>query len=172
VKDGRKVVFADEMRIGMIGQVGRKWFLRGYKPRERVERQFVWRYLQLAVQPSTGEIGWRWAERMGGEEVAAAVKPWQAAGIEAVVWDNSASHRALCVKGVHLLPYSLESCGWVFEEVRRWIEGRVYGSIGAKLAAVESFLRGLAEDKARVRRLTGVSSYSSGSGGVRVLFET
>jgi len=71
VKDGRKVVFADEMRIGMIGQVRRKWFLRGYKPRERVERQFVWRYLQLAVQPLTGEIGWRWAERMGGEEVAA-----------------------------------------------------------------------------------------------------
>jgi len=169
VKDGRKVVFADEMRIGMIGQVRRKWFLRGYKPRERVERQFVWRYLQLAVQPLTGEIGWRWAERMGGEEVAAAVKPWQAAGIEAVVWDNPASHRALCVKGVHLLPYSPESCGWVFEEVRRWIEGRVYGSIEAKLAAVESFLRGLAEDKARVRRLTGVSSYSSGSGGFRVL---
>jgi hypothetical protein len=66
VKDGRKVVFADEMRIEMIGQVRRKWFLRGYKPRERVERQFVWRYLQLAVQPLTGEIGWRWAERMGG----------------------------------------------------------------------------------------------------------
>jgi hypothetical protein len=169
VKDGRKVVFADEMRIEMIGQVRRKWFLRGYRPRERVERQFVWRYLQLAVQPLTGEIGWRWAERMGGEEVAAAVKPWQAAGIEAVVWDNPASHRALCVKGVHLLPYSPESCGWVFEEVRRWIEGRIYGSIEAKLAAVESFLRGLAEDKARVRRLTGVSSYSSGSGGFRVL---
>jgi len=169
VKDGRKVVFVDEKRIGMIGQVRRKWFLRGYKPRERVERQFVWRYLQLAVQPLTGEIGWRWAERMGGEEVAAAVKPWQAAGIEAVVWDNPASHRALCVKGVHLLPYSPESCGWVLEEVRRWIEGRSYGSIEAKLAAVESFLRGLAEDKARVRRLTGVSSYSSGSGGFRVL---
>ena len=165
VKDGRKVVFADEMRIGMIGQVRRKWFLRGYKPRERVERQFVWRYLQLAVQPLTGEIGWRRAERTGGEEVAAAVKPWQAAGIEA----DPASHRALCVKGVHLLPYSPESCGWVFEEVRRWIEGRSYGSIEAKVAAVESFLRGLAEDKARVRRLTGVSSYSSGSGGVRVL---
>jgi hypothetical protein len=36
------------------------------------------------------------------------------------------------------------------EEVRRWIEGRIYGSIEAKLAAVESFLRSLA-DKARVR---------------------
>jgi hypothetical protein len=48
VKDGRKVVFADEMRIGLIGQVRRKWFLRGYEPRERVERQ-MWRYLQLAV---------------------------------------------------------------------------------------------------------------------------
>ena len=93
------------------------------------------------------------------------MKPWQAAGIEA----DPASHRALCVKGVHLLPYSPESCGWVFEEVRQWIEGRNYGSIEAKLAAVESFLRGLAEDKARMRRLTGVSSYSSGSGGFRVL---
>ena len=84
VKDGRKVVFADEMRIGMIGQVRRKWFLRGYKPRERVERQFAWRYLQLAVQPLTGEVWWRWAERTGVKEAAAAVKPWQAAGTEAV----------------------------------------------------------------------------------------
>ena len=84
MKDGRKVVFADEMRIGLIGQARRKWFLRGYKSRERVERQFAWRYLQLAVQPLTGEVWWRWAERMGVKEAAAAVKTWQAAGTEAV----------------------------------------------------------------------------------------
>ena len=54
-----------------------------------------------------------------------------------------ASHRALCVKGVHLPPYSPESCGWVFEEARRWIEGRIYGSIEAKVAAVRGFFEGL-----------------------------
>jgi len=155
VKDGRKVVFADEMRIGMIGQVRRKWFLRGYKPRERVERQFVWRYLQLAVQPLTGEIGWRWAERMGGEEVAAAVKPWQAAGIEAVVWDNPASHRALCVKGVHLLPYSPESCGWVFEEVRRWIEGRSLWEHRGEVGGCGEFFEGLSGGQGACEAIDG-----------------
>jgi len=142
VKDGRKVVFADEMRIGLIGQARRKWFLRGYKPRERVERQFAWRYLQLAVQPLTGEVWWRWAERMGVKEVAAAVKPWQAAGTEAV--GPCRPRIGLCVgRGCIYCPIRLNPAEWVFEEARRWIEGRIYGSIEAKVAAVRGFFEGL-----------------------------
>jgi hypothetical protein len=43
----------------------------------------------------------------------------------------------------------------VFEEVRRWVEGRVYASLEAKVAAVESFLSALAADAPRVCRLVG-----------------
>ena len=43
----------------------------------------------------------------------------------------------------------------VFEEVRRWVEGRVYGSIEEKVEAVNSYLRRLASDPKRVRSLAG-----------------
>ena len=43
----------------------------------------------------------------------------------------------------------------VFEEVRRWVEGRVYGSIEEKMEAVNSYLCKLESDPQRARSLTG-----------------
>ena len=43
----------------------------------------------------------------------------------------------------------------VFEEVRRWVEGRVYGSIEEKVEAVNAYLRELESDPRRVRSLAG-----------------
>ena len=43
----------------------------------------------------------------------------------------------------------------VFEEVRRWVEGRVYGSIDEKVEAVNAYLRRLESDPSRVRSLAG-----------------
>ena len=45
----------------------------------------------------------------------------------------------------------------VFEEVRRWVEGTVYGSIEEKMDAVEAYLSELGSDPGRVRSLTAWS---------------
>ena len=42
----------------------------------------------------------------------------------------------------------------VFEEVRRWVEGKVYESIEEKMEAVNAYLRRLESDPGRVRSLT------------------
>ena len=41
------------------------------------------------------------------------------------------------------------------EEVRRWVEGRIYGSIEEKIEAVNAYLRRLESDPGRVRSLAG-----------------
>jgi len=84
--------------------------------------------------------------------------------VKDIVWDPAAFHKGKAV-GEGRPPYSPESYGAVLEEVRQWIEGKIYGSIDAKLAAVESFLRSLAADKARVRRLTGYPHIRAALGG-------
>ena len=43
----------------------------------------------------------------------------------------------------------------VFGEVRRWVEGRIYGTIEEKIGAVNSYLRRLESDPCPVRLLTG-----------------
>jgi methyl-accepting chemotaxis protein len=49
VRAGQRVVFVDEMRVGLIGQVRRRWTVRGVRLCQRVERSYEWRYLQVAV---------------------------------------------------------------------------------------------------------------------------
>ena len=43
----------------------------------------------------------------------------------------------------------------VFEEIRRRTEGRIYATLADKQALIEAYLRDLAADPARVRRLCG-----------------
>jgi hypothetical protein len=41
------VAWSDEMRLGLHGQVRRRWAPRGIKLRQRVEVRYEWRYLTL-----------------------------------------------------------------------------------------------------------------------------
>ncbi len=73
--------------------------------------------------------------------------------------DNAGSHwarevREVGVPLVSLPAYSLElnSVERVFCEVRRYVEGVVYGSLEAKIAAVEGVLRGLCDCMVRLVR--------------------
>jgi hypothetical protein len=45
LRRGEEVVFADEMRLGLLGQVRRVWGRRGEKLRRRVELRYEWVYL-------------------------------------------------------------------------------------------------------------------------------
>jgi transposase len=151
---------ADEMRVGLRGQLRRVWAPKGVKVRQTVEMKYVWRYLVLAVEPS-GALRWEWAERMKKEQIAPVVTRWKEAGLRALVWDNATSHRSQEVRDtgmtlIGLPPYSpeLNPAERVFEELRRKVEGRVYGEIEKKVEAVEKELKALAADPERVQQLT------------------
>jgi transposase len=79
-----------------------------------------------------------------------------------VVWDGAPAHRAKAMqvlKTVRVLQpaYSpeLNPAERVFEEVRRWSEGKVYANVEAKQAAAEEYLRQIQADPDRVRQLCG-----------------
>lgn len=154
--------FVDEMRVGLRGMVRRVWGHRGVKVRQRVQLVYKWMYLFLAVDVRKGKLHWTWIPSMKAEMVGAAVNGLkQNTEVGAVVWDGAPSHRDRRVGGlglplIALPPYSpeLNPAERVFEEVRRWIEGRVYHTIEDKVQAVEVFLTRLESDPDRVRALT------------------
>lgn len=156
--------WSDEMRIGLLGQVRRRWAPRGVKLRQRIAFGRVWRYLALAVDAIRGELSWSWIENMKGHSIAGAVQAFKEAGVEAVVWDRAGGHRTVAVREVGVIlveqpPASpeLNPAERIFEELRRKIEGRNYEDIEAKKAAVEAELQVLAAEPAKVRSLAGWS---------------
>jgi hypothetical protein len=163
---GARVGHADEMRLGLRGQLRRVWAPRGVQVRQRLELTYEWRYLALAVDGPAGRLSWSWLPNMQQEAVAAAVGRWRADGLDAAIWDGAPSHRARLVREraqahglalVRLPPASpeLNPAERVFEVLRGAVEGRVYGTLEAKIAAVERELAALAADPARVGRLAG-----------------
>jgi hypothetical protein len=164
VTQGKPVGWADEMRLGLLGRVRRVWGIRGIKIRQKVECTYQWRYLSLAVDGVGGQLWWTWTPDMRKETVQGVVGEWHEAGIGALVWDRAPSHRAKIVKAVGLplieqppAAPELNPAERVFEELRREVEGRVYGTIEKKIAAVEQELKALAASPERVQRLTGWS---------------
>ena len=158
------VAHADEMRVGLRGQVRRVWAPRGVKVRQAVERRYEWRYLALAVNGEQGWLQWTWLPTRQQGSIQQTVQIWQATGLTALVWDGAPSHRARTVQAVGMplvqLPAAapeLNPAERVVEALRRAVEGRVYGTIEAKLAAVERELAALAAAPERVRRLAGWS---------------
>ena len=141
----------------------RVWGRRGVKIRQRLQLVYEWRYLFLVVDGRKGTLHWTWIDSMKAEMVGAAVNGLkQLTEVAAIVWDGAKSHRSDLVGGVGLPliplpPYSpeLNPAERVFEEVRRWVEGRVYPSLEDKVAAVERYLTELESNPDQVRALAG-----------------
>jgi transposase len=153
------VQLADELRLGLRGQVRRVLAPRGVKVRQPLQLRYEWAYLLLAVDPQTGALQWAWLERMGQAQLRPVLEAW---GLRAVVWDGAGAHRGKALADLPtarvLLPPSspeLNPAERVFEEVRRRAEGRAYATLQAKREAVERFLIALAADPERVKRLCG-----------------
>ena len=129
--------FADEMRVGLRGMVRRVWGRRGVKVVQRVQVVYRWTYLFLALDVQRGRLVWRWIDSMRSDDIAGAVKELKHhSDMKALVWDGARGHRGEAVRNVGLSTiiqpaYSpeLNPVERVFEEVRRWVEGKVYGSI-------------------------------------------
>jgi transposase len=138
--------------------------VRGVKIRQHLEQVYNWSYLALAVDGVMGKLWWQWIPNMKKASIQMVVETWQKEGVAALVWDRAPSHRAQVVRAVGLPlieqpAYSpeLNPAERVFEELRRAVEGRVYGSIDKKIAAVEAALEDLAATPERVQSLAGWS---------------
>jgi hypothetical protein len=157
VRVGQRVVFVDALRVGLIGQVRRRWTVRGVRLCPRVERSYKWRDLQVAVDPLSGQVWQRWSARLGKEAAVAALSAWRALGVEVVVWDNAGSHRARAVREVgvalvYLPAYSpeLNPVERVFCAVRRCVAGVVDGLLAVKMVSVAGALGGLRDGMVRL----------------------
>jgi hypothetical protein len=153
------IVLADELRLGLRGQVRRVLAPRGVKVAQRLQLTYRWAYLLLAVDPRAGTLRWRWLEHCRAGPIREALAAWAPA---AVVWDGHGAHTArlladLPTARIRLPPYSpeLNPAERVFQELRRRAEGRTYATVADKQAVVDAHLRDLAADPARVRRLCG-----------------
>ncbi len=154
--------WGDEMRLGLIGQVRRVWAPRGVKVAQVVTYKREWAYLNLAVNGLTGQLRWAWTENMQAETIAPVVKHWAAEGLDCLVWDRAPGHRGTAYADVSVSlieqpAYSpeLNPAERVFEYLRDKIEGKVYDSLSAKKAAVETELEKLAAAPDRVKSLAG-----------------
>jgi hypothetical protein len=153
------VLCADEMRLGLRGQVRRVLAPRGVAVTQRLQLRYQWAYLLLAVDPRTGLVRWRWLDRCRAEPIKATLVDWR---LDAIVWDGAGAHRArlladLPTARIRLPPYSpeLNPAERVFQELRRRIEGRVYDTVADKQAVADQYLTALAADPVCVRRLCG-----------------
>ncbi len=150
------------MRMGLLGQVRRVWAPRAVKVIQKVEFERKWLYLNLAVNGRSGTLRWTWSENMKSETIADVLEGWGKEEVKVVVWDRAPRHHEKAYEGVHLqqieqTSYSpeLKPAERVFEYLRAQIEGKTYGSLEAKKAAVEAELKKLAADPEKVKRLAG-----------------
>jgi hypothetical protein len=150
VRVGQRVVFVDELRVGLIGQARRRWKGRGVRLCPRVERSSKWRYVQVAVDPLSGEVWQRWSARLGKEAAVAALSEWRALGVAVVVWENAGSHRARAVREVGVALVYLPAC-WseltsvvgVLCAVGRCVAGVVDGVLAAVAGALDGLCDGM-----------------------------
>jgi transposase len=127
-----------------------------------VEYKREWAYLNLAVNGLTGQLRWDWTENMRGASIAPIVNQWAMEGLTVLVWDRARGHRGeayndVPVKLIEQPPYSpeLNPAERVFEYLRSKVEGKVYGELELKKAAIETELAQLATDPAKVKSLAG-----------------
>lgn len=153
------IVLADELRLGLRGQVRRVLGRRGLPVVQRLQLRYQWSYWLLAVDPRAGTLRWCWLERGRAAGIKPALARWAP---DAVIWDGHGAHTAtlladLPVARIRLPAYSpeLNPAERVFEEVRRRVEGRVYASVADKQAVAEAYLAELAAEPDRVRQLCG-----------------
>jgi len=153
------------MRVGLVSVVRRVWAPVGVKVRQKVQQVRQWRYLVVAIEVWAGRLWWCWTDTMRSEETVGVVRGWQQnTDLKAVVWDGAPSHRSGVVQevGFPLVQQpayapELNPAERFFEELRRVVEGKVYDSLAAKVAALEAELRQWDADPERMSQLVGWS---------------
>jgi hypothetical protein len=126
---------------------------------QKVQIEFAWEYLVLAVDVVHCELRWGWAPRMNQTNLLPIFRAWLP---DAVIWDGASAHRGKAMGEIgfgriFLPPYSpeLNSAERVFEVIRGEIEGKAYPSLKAKRQAINHTLHGLNANKPGLRQLIG-----------------
>lgn len=154
--------WADEMRLGLIGQVRRRWVPRGFRLVQELQFEYEWEYLNLTVNPLSGELLWDWSANMKAVSISMVVSGWHDRGVKVIVWDGARGHRGAAYEGVGVArifqpAYSpeLNPAERIFEFLRDKVEGEVYESLATKRAAIEAVLQKLVADPEVVKRIAG-----------------
>ena len=140
------VVQADEIQVGLLGPVRRRWGRCGVRIRQRVQRTRKYRSLFVAVDVRTGRLWYRWIASMKGEEFVGLVRgAEQTTEVGAIVWDGAPGHtdRRVAHIGIPLIPlppYSpeLHPPERLFEAIRAEIEGEIDADLDATCARVDA----------------------------------
>lgn len=154
---------ADEIRVGLLGQVRRRWGRCGVRLRQRVQRKRKYRSLFLAVDARSGRLWYCWLDSMRGEQFCGVVRGIEQRGaLDAVVWDGAPGHRdervgRIGVPLIALPAYSpeLNPAERLFEAIRARIEGELYATLDDKCARVDAILAEWDADPDQVRSLAG-----------------
>ena len=160
---GQGIVWGDEMRVGLRGQVRKVWAPRGVAVSQEVQIGWKYLYVAVALDPLTGRLWWAWQKNMKGEEMARIWGVWEKEpAIDGWVWDGAGGHKgqevqALAAPRVVQPPYApeLNPVERFFRELRRALEGRVYPTLQAKQEALEPVLKAWQAQPERVKRLCG-----------------
>ncbi|MCY3660473.1 MAG: transposase [Caldilineaceae bacterium] len=160
---GQGIVWGDEMRVGLRGQVRKVWAPRGVAVSQAVQIGWKYLYVAVAIDPMTGRLWWAWQKNMKGEEMARVGKVWaEDPNIDGWVWDGAGGHRGEDMQAVDAPqvvqpPYApeLNPVERFFRELRRALEGRVYPDLQAKQEALEPILRAWQTGPERVKKLCG-----------------
>jgi len=154
-----RIYFSDEMRFGLWGQTRKRWGLRGVKIIQKIQIEFTWQYLVLAVDVVHLKLRWSWTTQMNQTQLMPVFEAWTP---DAVIWDGASAHRGKAMGEVgfariFLPPYSpeLNPCERIFEWLRSKIEGEVYASLQHKRHTITQLLRWLAADKPALQSLIG-----------------
>jgi hypothetical protein len=161
----RVIGHADEIRVGLLGQVRRRWGRCGVRIRQRIQRKRRYRSLFLAVDVRSGRLWYCWLDGMRGEQFCGVVRGIERAGeLDALVWDGAPGHRdervaRIGVPLIALPPYSpeLNPAERLFEAIRARIEGELYATLEDKCARVDAILAEWDADPDQVRSLVGWS---------------
>jgi len=165
LKVGQGIVWGDEMKLGLRGQVCRVWAPRGVAVAQAVQIGWKYLYVAVAIDPLTGRLWWAWQANMKGEEMARIWGVWaEEPAIDGWVWDGARGHTGTDMQAVDAPrvvqpPYApeLNPVERFFRELRRAIEGRVYPTLQAKQEALEPILEAWQADPERVKQLCGWS---------------
>jgi transposase len=158
----------DEARFGLINWHRRRYCPRGFRPPYVVRRAYEWTYLYAALDPTTGESFCLYLPGMDGgcfevflEELCEAYPDHHLL----VVLDGAPSHRSeriahpdnVSLLGLPAYSPELDPVERWFQEFRRELSNRTFGSVALLQEALSQTLRPYWEDPARLQRLTGYS---------------
>jgi len=160
---GQGIVWGDEMKLGLRGQVRQVWAPRGVAVSQAVQIGWKYIYVAVALDPMTGRLWWAWQAKYEG----------RGDGLHLANLGPGAGHRRLGLGrgprphgrghasrgrapgGIAALRPRTEPGGAFFRELRRAIEGRVYPTLQAKQDALQPVLEAWQADPKRVRQLCG-----------------